>query len=247
MVFVDDTPFERELVRELLPGVVVPEMPEDPADWVRFLAEQNLFETASHSALDGARASLVADETQRSEARGRFASVEDYLRSLEMRAEFRRFDAFTLPRVVQLIQRSNQFNLATRRFGEAECRAFMQDEPGHVPVTVTLRDRFGDMGLIAVLVLRVDGEELVFDEYLMSCRVLQRGVEDFTLNRVVELARERGLRRLRGVYRPTPKNGLVRDLYPRLGFRPEGTAGDEVHYVLDLEDHRPRQVAIEKV
>ncbi len=244
LVFVDDTPFERQLVRDLLPGVVVPEMPEDPADWVRFLSQLNLFETASHSALDGARAELVADEAHRGAERGRFANLDDYLRSLEMRAEVRRFDAFTLPRIAQLIQRSNQFNLATRRFGEADCRRFMEDEQGFLPVTVSLRDRFGDMGLIAVLVLRVDGETLVFDEYLMSCRVLQRGVEDFTLNSVVELARARGVRRLRGVYRPTAKNGLVRDLYPRLGFRADGEGDGETRYVLDLDAHRARPVFI---
>lgn len=244
-VFVDDTPFERQLVRDLLPEVVVPEMPEDPADWVRFLSELNLFETASHSALDGARAELVADETHRSAERGRFASLDDYLRSLGMRGELRRFDPFTLSRIAQLIQRSNQFNLATRRFSEAQCRAFMEDAEGFVPVSVSLRDRFGDMGLIAVLVMRVAGEELVLDEYLMSCRVLKRGVEEFTLNGVVALARQRGLRRVRGVFRPTAKNGLVQDLYPRLGFRPDGEHDGAAQFVLDVDGYEPRPVFID--
>jgi FkbH-like protein len=245
MVFVDDTPFERALVREMVPGVTVPEMPEDPADWVRFLSELNLFETASHSSLDGVRAELVADESRRANAQARFETIEGYLRSLGMQAGFRRFDEFSLPRIAQLIRRSNQFNLATRRFGEAECRSFMNDPAGYLPVYVTLRDRFGDMGLIAVLVLRVEGDSLAIDEYVMSCRVLKRGVEDFTLNCVVAAARELGLAFVRGGYRPSAKNEMVRDLYPRLGFTAEGESGDEARFVLDVASYQPRPVFIE--
>jgi FkbH-like protein len=218
MVFLDDSPFERNLVRELLPQVIVPELPEDPAEYLRCLADLNLFETASRSALDERRGELVADEQRREADRERHPTVEGYLASLQMRAGFLRFDAGALPRIAQLLQRSNQFNLATRRFTQGECQRFLEQPERYVPVYVPLRDRFGDLGIVSVAVLRIEGEVLGIEEYVMSCRVLQRGLEHFVANHVFATARRLGLRRVEGIWRPTLKNALVRDLYSRLGF-----------------------------
>ena len=174
MVFLDDNPFERNLVRDLLPEVIVPELPEDPSEYVRAIATLNLFETSSHSALDADRGQLYRVEAKRDEERSRFQTVDDYLKSLDMRIHIARFDKFNLPRIAQLLQRSNQFNLMTRRFGDADCARMMLDEQDYYPLYVSLSDRFGDLGLISVVVLRYDQSRLAIDEYVMSCRVLQR-------------------------------------------------------------------------
>ena len=218
MVFLDDNPFERNLVRELIPGIIVPELPEDPADYVRAISELNLFETISFSSEDLVRAELYQREAERREAAAGFASVEEFLQSLDMRITIARFDSFHLPRIAQLIQRSNQFNLTTRRHSESECEALMRDE-AIIPLYVKLSDRLGDHGLISIVVLEPKDGKLVIRDWLMSCRVLVRGVEQCVMNHVFALAAERGLAEVTGEYIPTAKNGMVRDFFAQFGFR----------------------------
>ena len=134
MVFLDDNPFERNLVRELVPGIIVPELPDDPSDYVRFLSELNLFETTTFSSEDAQRPELYKLEAERRTAGANYPSVGEFLRSLEMRVVISRFDRLHLPRIAQLLQRSNQFNLTTRRHNEAEC-ARMIDDPSIIPLT----------------------------------------------------------------------------------------------------------------
>jgi FkbH-like protein len=240
IVFLDDNPFERNLVREVLPEVIVPELPEDPAEYVSAIADLNLFETTSFSALDRERAELYRTAAQREETKRSFTTVDDYLRSLEMTIDVRGFTDFDLPRIAQLIQRSNQFNLATRRFTEAQCAAFARD-PAYHTVSVSLRDKFGDYGLISVVVVRFEGPAAFVEEYLMSCRVLQRGVEHYVMTHLFETARARGASRVEGVYVPTKKNGMVKAFYEQFGFRrsePEEQA--LVRWTLDVADYHPR-------
>ncbi|MBO0800161.1 MAG: HAD family hydrolase, partial [Blastocatellia bacterium] len=199
MVFLDDNPFERSLVRSVLPEVIVPELPEDPADYVRALCELNLFETASFSAEDLKRSSLYRAEAERREAQAAFANAADFLGSLDMRIVVSRFDAFHLPRIAQLIQRSNQFNLTTRRHTEAECEAMMRN-PGLIPLYVKLSDRLGDHGLIGIVVLEPGGDALFIRDWLMSCRVLARGVEQYLMNFVVEQAKDLNFGSVSGEY-----------------------------------------------
>jgi FkbH-like protein len=218
MVFVDDNPFERNMVRQYLPDVIVPELPEEPSDYVRTLCELNLFETSSFTDEDRQRAQQYREESSRKLAEQTFTDVDDYLRSLEMRISIGRFDAFHLPRIAQLIQRSNQFNLTTRRQGEAECEALMNAGPDTQPLFVKLSDRYGDHGLISVVVLRFEQKHALIDTWVMSCRVLSRGVEQHVMNRVVALTRERGLSLIVGEYLPTAKNKMVKDFFERFGF-----------------------------
>jgi FkbH-like protein len=217
MVFLDDNPFERNLVRELLPGVVVPELPEDPADYVRAISELNLFETASFSAEDLKRAELYRREAERKEAEAAYSSLEDFLQSLEMRITVARFDSFRLPRIVQLMQRSNQFNLTTRRLSEVECTTLRDDERW-VPLYVNLEDRLGDHGLISVVILEMNSGNLAIRDWLMSCRVLARGVEQYMMNNVFERAQQLGLTHVTGEFIPTAKNAMVKDFFARFGF-----------------------------
>ena len=203
LVFLDDNPFERNIVREFLPEVVVPELPEDPSLYLQSLADLNLFETASFSEADLQRAGQYREEAQRELTKTHFTDINDYLTSLAMEIRLERFNAFNLPRIAQLIQRSNQFNLMTRRYGEAACEAMMKD-PSRAPLTLRLADKFGDYGLISVVILKHAGEDLEIDEYLMSCRVLQRGVESFTTQQHLFLRRAAG-REAGG--RPIPADG----------------------------------------
>jgi FkbH-like protein len=217
MVFLDDNPFERNLVRELLPDVIVPELPDDPSLYLRTIADANLFEAASFSDLDRQRADMYREESQRELTKIAFTDVGEYLASLGMTIKLERFSAFNLPRIAQLIQRSNQFNLTTRRYSEAVCAKLMND-PACVPFTLTLADKFGDYGLISVIVLRLGDREVAIDEYLMSCRVLQRGVEQFAMNSIVEFAKRRGATQVAGSYIRTPKNDMVKEFFSGFGF-----------------------------
>jgi FkbH-like protein len=242
IVFIDDNPFERNLVRDLVPEVIVPEMPVDPADYVRALCARNLFETASYSALDSTRTQLYRQRAASDAIRATFSSVEDYLRSLEMVVTVGRFDAFHLPRIIQLLQRSNQYNLTTRRYGQAQCEAFMCDD-ARVAFFLTLKDKLTDHGLIAVVILEEASSAMHIDTFLMSCRVLQRGVEDFAMNTIAAQARDRGKRFITGEYIPTAKNAMVREFYPRFGY--DRTSRDDQgteRFSLCVEDYRAREV-----
>ena len=221
-VFLDDNPFERELVRSLLPEVTVPELPEDPAEYVSFLEAQNLFETASYSEADAARTRQYQEEVGRVNLQRESGSFEDYLRSLDMVAQVRPFDAFHYPRIAQLTQRSNQFNLRTVRYTEAQIRQAAED-PERLTLYFTLRDKFGDYGLISVVILqKLDARTLFVDTWLMSCRVLKRGMEEFIVNQIVKTARDHGFAELLAEYLPTAKNAMVKDIYEKLGFTPLG-------------------------
>ena len=241
LVFLDDNPFEREIVRTYLPDVVVPELPEDPSLYLDAIARLNLFETASYSGADIGRTDQYREEARRALAKASYGSIADYLASLDMEVRLERFNRFNLPRIAQLIQRSNQFNLMTRRYGEAACEALMS-APGVVPFTLKLGDKFGDYGLISVIVLKHQGSDLAIDEYLMSCRVLQRGVENFAMNAIFAYAARIGARRVTGRYIPTAKNAMVRDFFATFGFEieaDEGTAG--VRWALEVDRYVPRE------
>jgi len=243
MVFLDDNPFERDLVRGVLPDVIVPELPEDPADYVRAISELNLFETTSFSGEDLKRAELYRVEAERREAQAAYANAEDFLRSLEMRIVVARFDPFHLPRIAQLIQRSNQFNLTTHRYTEAECEALMNN-PEVLPLYAKLSDRLGDHGLIGVIVLEPRGNELVIRDWLMSCRVLARGVEQYLMNMVVEEARQRGLASVRGEYIRTAKNQMVEGFFAQFGFVQTGGDADHASWLLNSSAYQLRETFI---
>jgi len=218
IAFIDDNPVERDLVRRFLPEVVVPEMPEDPALYVRALGAAGLFETASFAEADRERPGQYRVEALRELAKDEFANLEEYLASLDMKIAVERFTPFQVPRIVQLMQRSNQFNLTTQRLGAGAVEALMRDE-NVLPLTVTLCDKFGDYGLISVVILRFAGAEIEIDSYLMSCRVLKRGVEQFVMNEIFKLASARGVKRVVGKYLRTAKNGMVAGFYENFGFR----------------------------
>lgn len=225
MVFLDDSPFERNMVRAGIPEVLVPELPEDPAEYLPYLRRLNLFETAAVTDEDADRTRQYREEARREEVREKSVGEEDFLAGLGMRAGIKPFDRFNIPRVAQLTQRSNQFNLRTVRYTESDLIA-LAARPDVVTLAFSLEDRFGSYGLISAVILRKEDEAFIIDTWVMSCRVLKRGVEVFILNAVMAAARERGASEVRGEYIPTAKNGLVKGLYRELGFLPDPAGAD---------------------
>lgn len=217
LVFVDDNPAERALARRLVPDVAVPELPDDPAGFIQALEPHRHFQTLALAKEDLERAKYYRADAERAQALGGSANVEDFLRSLSMKALVAPLSPLSLERAAQLVNKSNQFNLTTRRRSAAELAALAAD-PGWLTRTISLRDRFGDNGLIGVLLAKIEGDALVLDTWLMSCRVLKRGVETLANNHLARWALCRGLARLVGEYVPTPKNGLVREHYRALGY-----------------------------
>lgn len=218
MVFLDDNPFERNIVRENIPGITVPELPEYPEDYLEYLYSLNLFETASYSNLDKDRTKQYQVEAQRVSLSKTFTNEADFLKSLNMISVVSGFTKFNTPRVAQLSQRSNQFNLRTVRYTDADIEA-LANNPNVIDLSFTLEDKFGDNGLIAVVIMKpLDKETLFVDTWFMSCRVLKRGMENFTLNTMVEKAKAAGYKKIIGEYLPTPKNKMVENHYTGLGF-----------------------------
>ena len=225
-VFLDDNPAERELVRHYLPEVAVPELPEDPALYARTLAAAGYFEATAFSQEDRVRADYYQANAQRAAVMEAATDIDDFYASLDMRATVQPFDSIGRARVHQLILKSNQFNLTTRRYTEAEL-ASLESDPRVFTMQVRLKDRLGDNGMISVVICREDERQVwTIDTWLMSCRVLRRGVEALVLKELIEQARERGMRRLAGEYRPTPRNALVEDHYSGLGFAFDGRDAD---------------------
>lgn len=242
MVFLDDNPVERAIVRENVPGICVPELPEDPGDYLEYLYSLNLFETASYSSGDKDRTIQYQTEAKRVQAAQKFTNEADFLKSLNMVSVVEGFTSFNTPRVAQLSQRSNQFNLRTVRYTDGEIAALGASD-NHACFSFTLEDKFGDNGLICVIIMEKSDEKTLFiDTWFMSCRVLKRGMENFTLNTIVAWAKEHGFERIIGEYIPTVKNGMVRDHYPSLGFSPIA----ENTYELDVQAYQPRECYIEK-
>jgi FkbH-like protein len=246
LVFIDDNPFERALVRRELPMVAVPEVSDDPTGFARALADAGYFEAVSVTEDDRARALQYQANRERDALKATVTDLPSYLRGLEMQLIWRRFDQIGLQRTAQLINKTNQFNLTTRRYTEDDVRAIMRDERAF-GLQLRLLDRFGDNGIIAILIGRLlDGADLLIDTWLMSCRVLGRQVEPTSLNLIAEQARRLGARRLIGEYLPTKKNGMVRDHYAKLGFTPlEADASGASRAALDLERFVPADTFID--
>jgi FkbH-like protein len=217
LVFIDDNPVERAAVRAQAPEVTVPEVDADPLSYLKALDQKGFFDLASYSQDDLSRSDYYRKNAQRRQHADRFESYEQFLSTLEMEGEIEPFSEINLPRIVQLINKTNQFNLTTQRMTEIEVKSFAASR-NCITLSGRLADRFGDNGLISVLIASVDGKRAHIDNWLMSCRVLRRGFEDTMLDLLVEKARAMNVETLEGHYIPTRKNGMVKDLYKRLGF-----------------------------
>lgn len=236
MVFLDDNPFERNMVREHIPEICVPELPEDPADYLEYLYALNLFETISVSEADAERTKLYQIEAKRVITQQGFTNENDFLKTLEMSSKVTEFNKFDTPRIAQLSQRSNQFNLRTIRYTEADIERISNSDE-YATFSFTLDDKFGDNGLICVIILKKEDQETLFiDTWFMSCRVLKRGMENFVLNTIVNFAAEHGFKFLKGEYIPSAKNEMVKEHYQNLGFREIDS-----YFLLEVNDYQNKE------
>jgi FkbH-like protein len=235
-VFLDDNPAERKRVRDALPAVAVPELPEDPSDWLSVFQAAGYFEQASFSKEDKLRAGFYKANALRAAQLERIGDHDEYLRSLGMTLSIAPFDAAGHKRIAQLISKSNQFNLTTRRYSEAEIAA-MPSNLEIFTLQARLEDIFGDNGMISAVICRQIGRSWEVDTWIMSCRVLGRRVEETLLQYLVEQARMRGMAEITGRYIPTAKNGLVRDHFERLGFVQTGSQDGETTWRLDIASY----------
>jgi len=243
-VFVDDNPAEIEIARQFVPEVETVLLGPDPSTYVETLRDRRYFEPLTVTQEDLDRVRQYQSEAERKQLETSSTDMAAYLRSLQMTAVVADFQSVDVPRIAQLINKSNQFNLTTRRRTESEVRSLM-DDPACSCFTVRLADRFGDHGLISVVICRVDNGLMEVDTWLMSCRVLKRQVEDEVVNEIVRRARERSCHRIVGRYISSPKNDMVRDLYPRMGFTAAGQDGDHLLFELSAVGREPIPTAIE--
>jgi FkbH-like protein len=243
MVFLDDNPFERNMVREHIQGITVPELPEDPGEYLEYLYSLNLFETASYSNADNDRTKQYQIEAKRVSFAKTFHNEADFLKSLNMTSAIEGFTKFNIPRVAQLSQRSNQFNLRTIRYTENDITELSEDI-NNVCLCFSLKDKFGDNGLIAVVIMKKIYEETLFiDTWFMSCRVLKRGMENFTLNAIVSRAKSLGYKHILGEYLPTAKNKMVERHYSDLGFEKVNGA-PTAQYILNVNNYKDKECYI---
>ncbi len=234
IVFFDDNPAERERVRSSLPWAMVPEPGDDPAEFGRTLLASGYFEHLQITAEDTNRAAAYHARAEARTLRDSVSDYGEYLTSLGMEMVIAPFDAIGRARIAQLVQKSNQFNLTTKRYGEPDIEAIEHDA-ARIAWQIRLKDRFADHGLICVVIADKGAKQWRIDSWIMSCRVLERGVEIATMAELVARARHEGATALIGEYRPTARNALVRDFYPKLGFAPAPSDDpDGFVYVLDL-------------
>jgi FkbH-like protein len=246
LVFLDDNPVERSQVRQVLPEVAVPELTDDPADYISLLANAGYFEAIGLSEEDLNRAEFYQVNAERVSLQ-RVGNLEDYLRSLQMVATISPFYAVGRVRIAQLINKSNQFNLTTRRYSEREVESF-ENDPAKFCLQIRLADRFGDNGMISVVIFEIGLEEWSCDTWLMSCRVLGRRVEELVLATVATAARKAGAKRLIGTYIPTKKNGLVAEHFAKLGFiRIRELADGQTNWMLDLTNYFAVELPIQLI
>jgi FkbH-like protein len=244
IVFVDDNPAEIEIVNQFVPQIETILLGPDPAEYATQLLNCRFFEPRSITADDLKRGEQYQQQVARTQAMSSGTDMESYLASLDMHSVISEFTPVDAPRISQLINKSNQFNVTTRRRSEAEVEALITD-PAHYAFSVRLADKFGDNGLISVVIVAVEATTATVDTWLMSCRVLKRQMEDEVVNEMVRLAQLRGCTEIIGYYLPTEKNGMVRDLFSRMGFSSVAETPDRTTWRLDIADFTPRPTHIQ--
>ena len=243
IVFIDDNPFERNLVKQIIPEIEVPDLPDDPSNYLSYLQDCNYFETSSFTGAKSDRTAQYQAQFERKKLEKNFESIDEYLKSLEMKCETRKFEESLYPRIAQLSQRSNQFNLRTVRYTEEDINRIANDK-NYITLTCSLKDKFGDYGLVSVVIIKKTGENVGFiDTWLMSCRALKRGLEEFTVNKVIELCKKEKLTILDAEYIPTIKNSMVSKIYLDFGFCEKS----QNSYSIKLADYKVKNNYIKEI
>lgn len=236
LVFFDDNPAERDLIKRFLPEVFVIDVPEDPAFYIRALDRASAFDWFQITEEDINRTKTYADDVMRQKLMLNFDDYDSYLRDLDMKASFKRVNAETVSRYVQLMNKTNQFNLMTNRYSKAEILNLI-DYDTYELYTVSLSDKFSEYGIIACIMLKFENVRCIIDGWCMSCRVLKRGVENYTISKIKEVALKRNCKQIVGCYRATKKNAMVSTLYQELGFNREKISGEVERFIICQEEY----------
>ncbi|MCU1295976.1 MAG: FkbH like protein [Acidobacteriaceae bacterium] len=236
LALMDDNPVECEQIRAALPEVTVIELPEDPLQYAATLRECPVFERLTLSTEDQQRTAFYVEQRERSQAEQTFQSKEDFYRYLEQEADIAPVTPASLARISQLTQKTNQFNLTTKRYTEQQISE-LAARPDHEVFSIRARDRFGDHGLVGVAITRDNEEACEIDTFLLSCRVIGRSVETALLSYLGQRAAGRGKKQLAGWFVPTKKNLPAKEFYPQHGFQLESQNGDGLRWALDLKEH----------
>ena len=239
LVFVDDNPAEREIIRQQLPGVAVTEM-TSVDQYIRQIDKHGYFEMLRLSQDDLKRSSMYKANMERTAIMNSFADYHDYLKSLEMKAVIRPFEAAYLSRIAQLTNKSNQFNLTTRRYTQEEIAQTAQDET-RLTFYGKLEDKFGDNGVVTIAIGRLEGDVCHMELWLMSCRVLKRDMELALMDEVVSRCQAKGVKEIRGYYYKTAKNAMVREFYGTLGFEKLSEDGEDSTWRFVIPAHYEKQ------
>ncbi|MGN0683010.1 MAG: HAD-IIIC family phosphatase [Oscillospiraceae bacterium] len=234
-VFVDDNPAEREIVRSMLPEVYAAEF-DTPEDSIRAMDKLGFFEVTTLSEDDAARGEMYRANAQRASLEKSFTSYEDFLKSLEMTAQIGDFSEVNIPRITQLTNKSNQFNLTTKRYTQSEMEQCAKS-PDYIRLSGQLSDKFGDNGIVSVVIGRKEQSALHIELWLMSCRVLKRDMEFAMLDTLVEQCKAAGITEIFGYYYPTKKNGMVASLYETFGFEKISDDNGNTTWRLDTEGY----------
>jgi FkbH-like protein len=235
LAFLDDNPVERERIRTVFPEVTVIELPEDPMSFSRVLRETPVFERLTLSEEDRERGRYYAQQRQRVELERRVSSLEDFYRSLQQEIEIATVTPGTLTRIAQLTQKTNQFNLTTRRYSEQQLTEMAQSSAWKI-YSIRVKDRFGDNGTVGVAITHDVEEVCEIDTFLMSCRVISRTVETALISFLIEQARTRGMIQIRGWFLPTKKNHMAADFYPLHGFQKVSEDNEKTFWSLALSE-----------
>lgn len=243
-VFADDNPAECEIVKAQVPEIAVLNF-SDPEECIRYIDKCGYFEVTNLSADDAKRSEMYAANAQRAAAEKKFASYDEFLASLEMTAVIGDFDPVHIPRITQLTNKSNQFNCTTKRYTGAEMETVAKSTD-YIRLCGRLTDKFGDNGIVSVVIGEKRNAELHIDLWLMSCRVLKRGMEYAMINRLVEEAKRAGISAIYGYYYPTKKNAMVKELYGDFGFAKisEDDGGNTV-WKLETAGYSPKKIFID--
>ena len=217
LVFVDDNPAEREIIRQQVSGVSIPEMTR-PEEYINIIDKSGFFETVNLSKDDLRKTQMYKENAKRNEDMASFADYGDYLKSLDMKAQIKPFEEIYMSRIAQLTNKSNQFNLTTKRYTQSEIEEVSKSND-YIEIYGKLEDKFGDNGVVSVVIGKKNGEELDIDLWIMSCRVLKRDMEFAMMDTLVKKASENGIKSIKGFYYPTAKNMMVKNFYDIQGFK----------------------------
>lgn len=235
IIFLDDNPVEREIVRKQLPEVEVPEIGDDVLEYINYVDQNGFFEIISFSKEDLERTKYYEDNKERENIKSQFKNYADFLKSLEMIAEIDFAKPIYFDRITQLINKTNQFNLTTKRYTLAEIENIASSKD-KILIYGRLKDKFGDNGLITIIIGNITTEGLHIDLWLMSCRVLKREMESAVLDFLIEYCKKKSIKRIYGYYYKTPKNNMVKDFYKEMGFKNLFLSDEKSEWVLEVDE-----------